>query len=116
MISTKRIYEERSPADGRRILVERLWPRGVKKESLKMDGWLKETAPSAHLREWFSHDPAKWNEFRRRYVRELDGRREAWRPLREAARRGNLTLLYSSRDTEHNNAVALKAYLESHLR
>lgn len=116
MIRVKRVYEPPGRQDGIRFLVERLWPRGMKKESLKMDGWLKEVAPSDVLRRWFGHDPARWKEFCRRYGAELDGRPQACRPILEAARRGAVTLLYSARDTEHNNAVALKAYLEKHLK
>jgi uncharacterized protein YeaO (DUF488 family) len=112
MIQIKRVYEAPAPEDGTRFLVERLWPRGIKKEALHADGWLKEVAPSAELRRWFSHDPAKWEEFRRRYFAELESDPEALQPIREAARNGNVTLLYSARDTEHNNARALKAYLE----
>jgi uncharacterized protein YeaO (DUF488 family) len=112
MIKLKRVYEEEAPDDGVRYLVERLWPRGVKKESLHIDGWLKEAGPSTELRKWFSHDPEKWAEFRRKYFAELDHATEAWSEIREAARRGTVTLLYSSHDTEHNNAVALKEYLE----
>jgi uncharacterized protein YeaO (DUF488 family) len=84
----------------------------MKKENLIMDGWLKEAAPSNDLRRWFAHDPAKWDEFQRRYRAELDANPSAWEPLLEASRRGNATLLYSARDTEHNNAFALKSYLE----
>jgi uncharacterized protein YeaO (DUF488 family) len=112
MIQTRRVYEAAEPGDSTCFLVERLWPRGMKKEALKLGGWLKEVAPSADLRRWFAHDPAKWEEFRRRYFAELDEKPEAWQIIREAARRGNVTLLYSARDTEHNSAVALKAYLE----
>ena len=112
MIRTRRVYDPPEPGDGTRFLVERLWPRGMKKEELPMDGWLKDTAPSDELRRWFSHDPAKWDEFRRRYDAELEGKPDVLQPLREAARQGNVTLLYSARDTEHNNAVALKEYLE----
>ncbi|HOK46186.1 MAG TPA: DUF488 domain-containing protein [Bryobacteraceae bacterium] len=112
MIKLKRVYEEESPGDGVRYLVERLWPRGVKKTSLRIDGWLKDAAPSTELRKWFSHDPAKWQEFRHRYFAELDRATEAWAPILDAARRGTVTLLYSSQDTEHNNAVALKEYIE----
>jgi len=116
MVVVKRVYEPAAHGDGTRLLVERLWPRGVKKESLKMDGWLKDVAPSDALRRWFGHDAAKWGEFGRRYWAELDTRKEAWHPILEAARRGTVTLLYSARDTEHNNAMALKAYLEKHLK
>ncbi len=115
MIRIQRVYEPPQPDDGRRFLVERLWPRGVKKEVLPMDAWLKDVAPSDDLRRWFGHDPERWEEFRRRYFAELDSKPEAWRPLVEAARRGNVTLLYSARDTEHNNAIALKSYLEERL-
>jgi uncharacterized protein YeaO (DUF488 family) len=116
MIRTRRVYDPPEPGDGTRFLVERLWPRGMKKEELPMDGWLKDAAPSDELRRWFSHDPAKWDEFRRRYDAELEGKPDVLQPLREAARQGNVTLLYSARDTEHNNAVALKEYLESSWR
>lgn len=116
MIQTKRVYEAAGPRDGTRYLVERLWPRGMKKEALKMDGWLKEVAPSDELRRWFSHDPAKWAEFQRRYRAELNQQREAWKPIVQAARRGTVTLLYSARDEEHNNAIVLKKYLERQLR
>ncbi len=112
MIQLKRVYEEQHPGDGVRYLVERLWPRGVKKTALPADGWLKEAGPSTELRKWFSHDPAKWHEFRRRYFAELDGAPEAWAPIRDAAQQGTVTLLYSSHDTEHNNAAALKEYIE----
>ena len=115
MVHTKRVYDPFDARDGARFLVERLWPRGMRKSSLRMDGWLKDVAPSDTLRRWFGHDPAKWEEFRRRYFAELDRAPDAWRPLVEAARGGDVTLLYSARDTEHNNAVALKAYLERHM-
>ncbi len=114
MIEVQRVYESGSEG-GRRYLVERLWPRGMKKETLRLDAWLKDVAPSDRLRRWFGHDPARWNEFRRRYFAELDASPSAWRPLAEAARHGRVILLYSARDTEHNNALALKAYLESRL-
>jgi uncharacterized protein YeaO (DUF488 family) len=115
VIWVKRVYDPVDRKDGTRLLMERLWPRGMKKETLHMDGWPKDVSPSDALRRWFSHDPAKWEEFCRRYPAELDSRPEAWGPLLDAARRGNITLLYSAHDTEHNNAVALKAYLEKHL-
>ncbi len=116
MIQTKRVYESAGSHDGSRYLVERLWPRGMKKETLKMDGWLKDVAPSDELRRWFGHDPAKWAEFQRRYGAELNQRRAAWEPLAQAARHGTVTLLYSAHDEEHNNAIALKRYLERHLK
>lgn len=112
MIRLKRAYEPASTRDGKRFLVERLWPRGVKKETLKLDGWLKDVAPSAELRKWFDHDPAKWDEFRKRYVKELRQRPETWKPLASAAKKGTVTLIFSSHDQEHNNAVALKEFLE----
>ena len=116
MIQVKRAYEETSKNDGTRFLVERLWPRGVKKEDLKVEAWLKDVAPSTDLREWFQHDPSKWAEFRRRYFKELAKRQDAWRPLVTRARRGRITLVYSAHDTEHNNAVALKEFVEQKLR
>jgi uncharacterized protein YeaO (DUF488 family) len=115
MIRVKRVYEPPDASDGARFLVERLWPRGLTREALRLDGWLKEVAPSHALRRWFGHDPAKWDEFQRRYRAELDERPEAWRPLLEAARRGDVTLLFSARDAEHNNAVALQRYLAEKL-
>ena len=114
MIQIKRVYDPADRSDGTRLLVERLWPRGVKKTSLKIDNWLKDVAPSTELRKWFSHDPAKWDEFRRRYVAELEANSEAWKPISEAVRHGTVTLIYSSHDTEHNNAVALKEFLKHH--
>ncbi|HJS98995.1 MAG TPA: DUF488 domain-containing protein [Terriglobales bacterium] len=115
MIQLKRAYDKASKSDGARYLVERLWPRGVKKESLQVEGWLKEVAPSTELRKWFSHDPAKWPEFRRRYFGELKANPHAWEPLLATARRGRVTLVYSSHDSEHNNAVALKEFLQQRL-
>ena len=111
-LTAKRVYEPPAPGDGARFLVERLWPRGIKKADLPLEGWCKDAAPSTALRRWFAHDPAKWPEFERRYRAELDDNPEGWRPLLEAARRGPVTLLYSAHDTGHNSAVVLKAYLE----
>ena len=116
MLKLKRAYEPASRSDGTRILVQRLWPRGVSKETLRLDAWLKDVGASTELRQWFRHNPDKWPSFRTRYFRELDSRPEAWRPIVSAARRGTVTLVYSSRDTEHNNAVALKDYLQSKIR
>ena len=115
MIYLKRAFEEASPDDGFRFLVDRLWPRGVKKTELALDGWFKEVAPSEKLRRWFAHDTSKWDEFRRRYFSELDSRAEVWQEIGHAARNRRLTLIYSAHDTEHNNAVALKEYLEAHM-
>ena len=116
MITLKRAYDPTSRSDGTRVLVERLWPRGVAKAKLQIEAWLKDVAPSTELRQWFGHDPDKWNEFRKRYRRELDSHPEAWRPIVAAARRGRVTLIYSSHDERHNNAVALQEYLEAKTR
>jgi DNA-3-methyladenine glycosylase II len=116
MITLKRAYEPVSRSDGARLLVERLWPRGVSKAQLRVDAWLKEAGPSTELRKWFSHDPEKWDEFRRRYFRELDSRPEAWQRIVSAARCGRVTLVYSSHDTHHNNAVALQEYVQAKAR
>ena len=116
MIRVKRVYEPPAASDGTRLLAERLWPRGLKKESLKLDGWLREVAPGTTLRKWFNHDPARWAEFQRRYREELDRQPSAWQPILEAARKGTVTLLFSSRNAECNNVVALKDYLESQMK
>ncbi|HEY6208244.1 MAG TPA: DUF488 domain-containing protein [Gemmatimonadales bacterium] len=116
MIRLKRVYEPARPADGKRFLVERLWPRGIKKEALRLDAWLPEVAPTPALRKWFHHDPARWAEFQERYRAELDARPDTWAILLDAARKDTVTLLFSARDVEHNNAVALKLYLEAKLR
>jgi uncharacterized protein YeaO (DUF488 family) len=112
MIKIKRVYEPPTKSDGRRFLVERLWPRGVKKADLKLDGWLKEVGPTTALRKWFSHEPAKWKGFQQRYRSELNQNREAWKPILAAAENGDVTLLFSSHDDKRNNVVALKAYIE----
>lgn len=112
-IKLKRAYEPPEKGDGLRVLVDRLWPRGVSKQSAHIDHWLKEIAPSDALRKWFSHDPSKWNEFRKRYVRELEKRPEAVAQLKQHVGKGVTTLVYSAKDEQHNNAVALKEYLES---
>ena len=116
MITLKRAYDPASPTDGIRFLVERLWPRGVSKARLRIDAWLKDVGPSTALRKWFSHDPEKWEEFRRRYFRELGSQPEVWQPIASAARRGRVTLVYSSHDTQHNNAVALQEFLRKQAR
>jgi uncharacterized protein YeaO (DUF488 family) len=115
LLKTKRVYEPAEPSDGTRFLVDRLWPRGIKKEELKMEAWLKDVAPSPSLRKWFAHDPTKWKEFQKRYGVELEANPVAWKPILEAAKHGNVTLLYSARDMEHNSAVLLKAFLEEHM-
>jgi uncharacterized protein YeaO (DUF488 family) len=113
MILLKRAYDAPEEADGTRFLVDRLWPRGIKKEDLQLDGWLKEVAPSDDLRKRFGHDPDRWEAFQERYAKELDEKADALDPIRDAARQGDVTLVFAAKDTEHNNAVALKAYLEA---
>jgi len=113
-IQLKRAYEPPEPDDGFRILVDRLWPRGVSKSLARIDLWLKEIAPSTPLRKWFGHEPAKWTTFRQRYFQELKERPEAIAQLVEHVRNGPVTLVYGAKDQEHNDAVALKEYLESH--
>ena len=113
MLALKRVYDKVAQEDGVRFLVERLWPRGIKKTDLRLDAWLKDVAPSAALRRWFSHDPKRWSAFQQRYFAELDSHAEACEQIRSAARHGRVTLIYSSHDTEHNNAVALKEYLSA---
>lgn len=115
MLKIKRVYEPAEASDGVRFLVERLWPRGVKKEKLKMKAWQKDVAPSPALRSWYGHDPVKWGEFQRRYRAELASNPESWKPILAEARDGNVTLLYSARDTEHNSALLLKVFLEEQL-
>lgn len=112
MIQVIRACDNPEPGDGDRFLVDRLWPRGIKKDRLKLEDWLKDLAPSDELRRWFNHDPEKWEEFCRRYYLELDGKEEIWGPIMEVGRRGNVTLVYSAKDRLHNNAVALKSFLE----
>lgn len=115
VIHTKRAYEGADAVDGKRYLVDRLWPRGVSKKDLRLEDWLRDLAPSDDLRRWFDHDPERWEEFVRRYHAELDDRPDAWGPLLEAAAHGDVTLVYGARDTRHNNAVALARYLEERL-
>ena len=112
-LKLKRIYETAETKDGTRVLVDRIWPRGVSKESAKLDLWLKEIAPSRELRKWFGHEPKKWSAFRTRYFHELDANPDSVKTIRKLAKGKTLTLLYAAHDTEHNNAVALKEYLES---
>jgi uncharacterized protein YeaO (DUF488 family) len=111
MVQVKRVYDHPKADGSKRFLVDRVWPRGIKREALALDNWLRDVAPSDDLRHWFGHDPAKWEEFQKRYFAELDKKPETWRPLQEAAQRGDVTLLYGARDEEHNNAVALAHYL-----
>lgn len=116
MIRIKRVYDPASKEDGQRFLVDRLWPRGIKKEAVNVVAWYKDVAPSNDLRHWFGHDPDKWCEFNARYFKELDSMPGTWQPLVEAARKGDITLLFSSRELEHNNAISLRAYLEKQLK
>ena len=111
-VQIKRVYAPRSPTDGYRVLVDRLWPRGLSKEKLKLDAWMKELAPSNELRKWFGHEESKWAEFQKRYFKELSQQPELVAELHKKARGHKVTLLYSSREEVHNNAVALKNYLE----
>ena len=110
-VRVKRIYEPPEPADGHRLLVDRLWPRGVSKESASLDAWMKEVAPSSELRAWFGHDAARWQEFKQRYAVELGTRQDLVAEILSLARDRPVTLLYSARDTDHNQAVALAEYL-----
>lgn len=114
-IKVRRAYDTAAPDDGRRFLVDRFWPRGISKERAQVERWLKEAAPSADLCRWFDHDVERWEEFRQRYRAELDAHPEVVEPLLEAARQGDVTLVYGARDTEHNQAVVLKEYLEERL-
>ena len=116
MISIKRTYDNASKSDGTRFLVDRLWPRGIKKEDLNIEDWLKEVAPSNELRKWYHRDPQKWEDFRRKYTDELEDNPDSWKPLLAAARKDDITLLYSSKDEDHNNAVVLKEFLEDRLK
>lgn len=109
---TKRVYEEPVKGDGFRILVDRLWPRGLTKDRARIDLWLKEAAPSDALRKWFGHDRARWAEFKRRYFKELADNEEAVEPIVSKASKGTVTLLYGAKDEECNNAVALQEFIE----
>jgi uncharacterized protein YeaO (DUF488 family) len=115
VIHIKRAYEPAAPGDGKRFLVDRVWPRGVTKDALHIDAWLKEVAPSTELRKWFGHDAARWSEFQQRYRRELRGDAQGLAPILEAAQTGDVTLVYGARDTEHNQAVVLKQFVEEEL-
>jgi uncharacterized protein YeaO (DUF488 family) len=112
VVKIKRIYERASKDDGKRILVDRLWPRGIKKDDAKLDEWLRDIAPSDSLRKWFGHDPKKWHEFKERYKKELKGKADIIARLEKDVKQGDVTLLYSARDEEHNNAVALMETLK----
>ncbi len=114
MIHMKRVYETPSRRDGTRILVERLWPRGLSKDRAAVDLWLKDVAPSTELRKWFGHDPARWEQFQKRYWKELEGNEKAVQLLEEKGKQGTVTLVYAARDEEHNGALVLKQFLEDH--
>lgn len=111
-IAIKRVYEPAADSDGQRVLVDRLWPRGVRKEDARLDEWLKEIAPSDELRKWFGHDPERWTEFQKRYREELKGKGEALEQLRALTAKGKVTLLFGAHDEKHNNAVVLADYLK----
>lgn len=112
MIETKRVYDEKTPTKGYRILVDRLWPRGLKKEEVKADLWLKDVAPSSELRKWFGHDPKKWQKFQKSYFQELNQKKQAIDLIARKAQKGKVILLYGAKDSDHNQAVALKEYVE----
>lgn len=112
MIKIKRIYKAPSSDDGYRVLVDRLWPRGLSKEKAKVDLWLKEISPGSELRKWYNHDPEKWNEFKRRYSEELKNQKEALEKIKQVIRENKkVTFLYSAKDEDKNNSVALKEFL-----
>ena len=111
-IALKRVYEAPAKSDGSRILVDRLWPRGLSKDKAQLDLWLRDIAPSDELRGWFAHDPKRWTEFQRRYRAELKGRSDELQPIRDALKKGKVTFLFAAHDEAHNNAVALKGIIE----
>src|SRR5512135_324907 len=111
MIKIKRIYDQASPEDGKRIYIDRLWPRGMKKEEAKIDEWLKEISPSDALRKWFGHDPSKYEEFKRRYIMELQKHLEILEKIKKEGSKETVTLLFSAKDEEHNNATVIKEIL-----
>ncbi len=112
MLKIKRAYDPPSSKDGKRVLIDRLWPRGLKKEDARIEEWLKDLAPSTDLRKWFGHDPAKWNEFKKRYRKELSGKSELIKKIKSEARKGTVTLVFSAKDAEHSNAAFLKEMLK----
>jgi uncharacterized protein YeaO (DUF488 family) len=113
MVKIERIYESASPDDGKRIYIDRLWPRGMKKEEVKIDEWIKEISPSDSLRKWFGHDPSKYAEFKRRYTKELEKHSEILERIKKEAKKETVTLLFSAKDVEHNNATVLKELLSA---
>jgi uncharacterized protein YeaO (DUF488 family) len=114
-IDIARAYDLPARPSGVRFLIDRLWPRGIRKEDLPVDGWLKDVAPSTALRQWFGHDPARWTVFRKRYEVELTAHPEAWQPILEAARKDTVTLVYAAKDPEHNHAQVLRGFLKRRL-
>lgn len=112
-IGIKRVYDEPKPQDGFRILIDRIWPRGLTKEAARMDLWLKDIAPSTPLRQWFGHDPKKWPEFKKRYFAELEDRQDLVKQILDKAKQGRVTLIFSAKDEAHSNAQALKEYLDA---
>ncbi|WP_097039718.1 DUF488 domain-containing protein [Salinicoccus kekensis] len=111
MLKLKRVYDDVSRQDGKRILVDGIWPRGIKKEDLEHDEWLKDIAPSKELRKWFDHDPEKWEEFKEKYKKELDDHKEVLMQIKKDSDGRNVTLLYAAKDEEHNQAVVIKEYI-----
>ena len=112
MLKIRRVYDPPSKADGRRVLVDRLWPRGMKKEAARVDEWMRDISPSDGLRKWFSHDPSKWKDFRIKFRKELKSKHDLVEKLRNYSRQGTVTLLFSAKDEEHNNAVVIKEVVE----
>ncbi|MCL5024252.1 MAG: DUF488 domain-containing protein [Nitrospirae bacterium] len=112
MVKIKRIYEPPSRSDGKRVYVDRLWPRGLRKEQAHFDEWIRDISPSDELRKWFGHDPSKWQEFRSRYKAEMKTRKDFIEKLRDYSEKGTVTLLYSAKDEEHNNALVIKEVIE----
>ncbi len=116
MLKTKRVYDAPSKTDGKRILIDRLWPRGLKRESARIDEWSKEIAPSNELRKWFNHDPDKWRDFKARYFRELEAKRTIIEEILGDSQKGTVTLLFGAKEERFNNAAALKDYLEERMK
>jgi uncharacterized protein YeaO (DUF488 family) len=116
MVKIKRVYDEPSKGDGKRILIDRLWPRGLKKEHAQIDAWIKEIAPSNELRKWFNHEPNKWREFKNRFFMELEGKGDLVEEIASLARKGSVTLLFGSKEERFNNAVALKGYIDAKMK
>lgn len=114
LVRVKRVYEKPSATDGCRILVDRIWPRGLNKQTARIDSWPKEIAPTTQLRKWFHHDPAKWKEFKKRYFQELNTHPEQANSLIKQTAKGPVTLVFGAKDEQHNNAIALKEYLDNH--